>query len=231
MQTLLILLAENTNSPFEEIQQITGYVVFFVALVFIELLIYLIFNRKPRIDQAIVRTGFGGAKVVVDSGIFVIPLIHTAKIVYLCQQTIMLEFKNETRLIWANHEEFEGSVFITVQIPPENSTMIINAARSFLKTSTPDDLLHVIEPAFRAAIRENFRTFRMETFDFEPNIVEVKLTRTLDIIAFSFGLKVRAVYIHRGQEPGDTTKTHIEKFLMKTDSNIIDPRESSNDQN
>ena len=220
-----LIIVANTTQQTDAMPQLDGYIIFIVTLfsvLILELLLYLLFNRKTRIDQAIVRTGLGGVKVVVDNGTFIIPLFHSYKVIYLCQQTVMLSFKGETKLLWANHDDFEGSIFITLQIPPENSTMIVNAARNFVNTETPDDILMVIEPAFRAAIRENFRNYRSETFDFEPNIVEVRLTRSLEIVAFAFGLKVRAIYIHKGDSPGASTKLHIEKYLMKSNSEIIE---------
>lgn len=135
----------------------------------------------------------------------------------------MLKFCNETKLYWSNHEQFEGSVFITVQIPPENSTMIINAARNFIKTETPDDILKVIEPAFRASIREIFRTYRMETFDFEPSTIEVRLSRSLEMVTFAFGLKVRAVFVHKGEKLGESTQLHIENFLQDKKPDTAEP--------
>ena len=174
------------------------------------------------------RTGAGGVKVTVDSGLLVLPLLHALKTVYLCQHTIMLRFINETKLYWSNHEQFEGSIFITVQIPPENSSMIINAARSFYKTETPDDILTVIEPAFRASIREYFRMYRMETFDFEPNTIEVRLSRSLEMVSFAFGLKVRAVFIHKGEKMSDSSQLHIENLLRNTSLQNDEPKDLNN---
>ncbi len=231
MISILLLSSEGVKIPFDTIPQFSGFFLVigtFIAVLILELIIYLLLYKKTRIDQAFVRTGAGGIKVTVDSGLLVLPLFHALKTVYLCQHTIMLRFINETKLYWSNHEQFEGSIFITIQIPPENSSMIINAARSFYKTETPDDILMVIEPALRASIREYFRMYRMETFDFEPNTIEVRLSRSLEMVSFAFGLKVRSVYIHKGEKISDSSQLHIENLLQNTKLQGIDPPKKDN---
>ena len=227
----ILLNASGTKIPFDGIPQFSGLSLVigtFLGVLALELVIYLMLYKKTRIDQAFVRTGAGGVKVTVDSGLLVLPLFHSLKTVYLCQHTIMLKFSNETKLYWSNHEQFEGTIFITVQIPPENSSMIINAARNFIKTETPDDILMVIEPAFRASIREYFRSYRMETFDFEPSTIEVRLSRSLEMVTFAFGLKVRAVYIHKGEKLSDSSQLHIENFLQDKKQHSTEPPATNN---
>ncbi|MCD4656534.1 MAG: hypothetical protein K8S87_03210 [Planctomycetes bacterium] len=227
----ILLDTAGANIPFDGIPQFSGLSLVigtFFGVLFLELMIYLILYKKTRIDQAFVRTGAGGVKVTVDSGLLVLPLFHALKTVYLCQHSIMLKFTNETKLYWSNHEQFEGSIFITIQIPPENTTMIINAARNFIKTETPNDILMVIEPAFRASIREYFRTYRMETFDFEPSTIEVRLSRSLEMVTFAFGLKVRAVYIHKGEKLSDSSQLHIENLMQNKNLDNSEPPTTEN---
>lgn len=168
----------------------------FAVFLFLEILFYIFLYRKPRIDEALVRTGIGGIKIIVGHGMLVMPFLHKIKSVSLNEYSIAFDFKGDEKLHWSNHETFEGQILINVQVPPENSTMVVTAARIFKDNHFPEQVFEVIEPSFRAAIREQFRTYRIDTFEFEPSTIEVRLNRSLDLIAFAFGLKMRAVYVH-----------------------------------
>lgn len=187
-----------------QIEPTTLVLLTFAGVLLFEILIYIILFKKPRIDEAIVRTGAGGIKTAVHNGIIILPFFHKYKVVCMCQHTLLFDFTKETKLFWTNSEEFEGKIYLTLQIPLENPTMIISAARNLQNTSDPSEILKIIEPAFRASIREQFRTFRHDTFDFEPSMVEVRLSRSLDLVAFAFGLKIRAVYIHSSETKADS---------------------------
>ena len=191
------LLADNGKVPLDlpKVNTLSIVLLTFAFILLFEIIVYIFLYRKSRIDEALVRTGIGGVKVSVGHGILVIPFLHKIKSVNLNEHTLCFEFKNDQGLVWFNREIFNGKILTTVQVPPENITMIIAAARSFKNTDNPEEIYNTVEPAFRAAIREHFRTYRVETFDAEPSTIEVRLNRSLDIVAFTFGLKMRAVYI------------------------------------
>jgi len=102
-----------------------GFVIFVTALITIFTKLY----RKTTADEAFVRTGMGKAKVVLDGGSLVVPVIHRLLRVSLTTMRLDVVRMGEEALITGDNlrVDIKAEFFIKVQPVMED---ILNAARS-----------------------------------------------------------------------------------------------------
>ena len=92
------------------------------------------YYRRTSADQAFVRTGRGGSKVVLDGGDFVFPFLHSVREINLKTMKLGVNPKGQNALI--THDNLRANVlaqfYIRVQADEEH---ILNAARSLGENS------------------------------------------------------------------------------------------------
>lgn len=107
---------------------------------------------RSRANEAFVRTGAGGARVIKDGGALVIPVLH--EIIRISLETLRLEVErqNEDALITSDHLRVDIGAEFYVRVEPDN-TNILQASRSLgdkmrneelLKKSVEDKLISAL---------------------------------------------------------------------------------------
>lgn len=128
-----------------------------IALVVIIIMLCVVLARlykKSQPDLAFVRTGTGGAKVVMNSGAFVIPFLH--KMTYVNLQTMRLPVlrRGKDAMITGDRlrADVEAEFYIRVQA---NKETILTAARSLGSTGevSEDSVLELVAPKLVSALR------------------------------------------------------------------------------
>jgi uncharacterized membrane protein YqiK len=118
--------------------------------------------RRSSKEVAFVRTGFGGQKVVMNGGAFVLPIIH--EVIPVNMNTLRLEVQRgrERALITKNRMRVDvvAEFYLRVQSSPES---IANAAQTLgQRTMQPDALRELIEGKFVDALRSVAAEMSME---------------------------------------------------------------------
>jgi uncharacterized membrane protein YqiK len=104
--------------------------------------------RHSSKDQAFVRTGSGGEKVVMGGGALVIPIIHDMTMVNMNAMPIEIRRAGETSLITKNKLRVDANAEFTVRVIPTEENVSL-AARTFGgQTGSPERVKEVVQSRF-----------------------------------------------------------------------------------
>lgn len=122
-------------------------------------------HKKVNQGQAIVRTGFGGAKVALDSGIFIIPIMHQHEVIDISMKKINLQLLSEDMLAIVKGEKIDLNVTFYIRIN-KDPKMVVEVAQTFgCKPTFQQDfveqlftprLMEAMQVVSQKAIQENF---------------------------------------------------------------------------
>jgi uncharacterized membrane protein YqiK len=127
-------------------------VVAIVALLAIGLIIARLYTRATK-EQAFVRTGFGGEKVIRDGGAIVLPVFHEITLVNM--QTLRLEVRREKNdaLITGDRMRVDVLAEFFVRVKPDAESIARAAQTLGERTMKPAELKSLIEGKFVDALR------------------------------------------------------------------------------
>ena len=104
--------------------------------------------RHSSKDQAFVRTGSGGEKVVMGGGALVIPIIHDITLVNMNVIPIEIKRAGETSLITKNKMRIDAIAEFSVRVIPTEENVSL-AARTFGgQTGSPERVTEVVQSRF-----------------------------------------------------------------------------------
>ncbi len=147
-----------------------------LAVVFILLVTGVIFARLYRrasAEQAFVRTGLGGQKVVMSGGAIVMPIFH--EIIPINMNTLKLEVSRSTvdSLITKDRMRVDVVVAFFVRVKPSIEGIATAAQTLGQRTLSPEDLRVLIEDKFVDALRATASQMTMhELQDTRENFVQ-----------------------------------------------------------
>lgn len=123
-----------------------------VALLAIGLIVARLYTRATK-EQAFVRTGFGGEKVIRDGGAIVLPVFHEITLVNM--QTLRLEVRREKNdaLITGDRMRVDVQAEFFVRVKPDADSIARAAQTLGERTMKPIELKSLIEGKFVDALR------------------------------------------------------------------------------
>jgi len=169
--------------------------------------------RKTTANEAFVRTGMGKARVVLDGGAFVVPIIH--KLVSVSLETMRLDVvrRGEEALITGDNLRVDIAAEFYIKVQPEIND-ILNAARSLGEKSTSEaNIRELVMDKLISALRTVAAT---------KTLVELHTKRD------EFAAAVQAIVTQDLQENGLTLESVTISALDQTkvdflkDDNIFD---------
>jgi uncharacterized membrane protein YqiK len=117
--------------------------------------------QKTSANRAMVRTGTGGAKVVVDGGRFVIPFLHEMRWINLESMRLVVTRFGKDALIALDRFRVDVEVEFYIRVEPLEE-QVLRAARSLGdKSLTPDNVKSLVEAKLVGALRSVAATKRM----------------------------------------------------------------------
>jgi len=169
--------------------------------------------RKTTANEAFVRTGMGKAKVVLDGGAFVVPIIHRVVPVSLETMRLDVERKGEDALITGDNLRVDIAAEFYIKVQPEADD-ILNAARSLGEKS-------VSEESIRELVMEKLVS-SLRTVAATKPLIELHMKRD------EFASAVQSIVTQDLQENGLTLETVTISSLDQTpldflkDDNVFD---------
>src|SRR5262245_55308463 len=133
-----------------------------VVLIFgIGLMLARLYTRSTR-DQAYVRTGLGGQKVVLDGGSLVLPIFHSIARVNL--KTLRLEVRRGEgeALITKDRMRVDIGAEFYVRVKPDASSIALAAQTLGDRTNDADELRQLIEAKFVDGLRSVAATMPLD---------------------------------------------------------------------
>ncbi|MBI4512408.1 MAG: hypothetical protein HY698_22440 [Deltaproteobacteria bacterium] len=147
-------------------------IVFFIISVGI---VWSKFYQRAGADEAIVRTGSGGEKVIIGGGITVVPVIHQAMRVSLKSVPLMVTREGKNALVTADKIKANVTTELYVKVEPTTED-VLSAARSFgarnLEANAVRDLVEgKLTDALRAvAANQRFQELHANRKEFAEHV-------------------------------------------------------------
>src|SRR6476619_1451662 len=133
-----------------------------VAVVFVLGLLFARLYRRSTRDEAYVRTGLGGQKVVLDGGSLVLPVFHSTAAVNL--KTLRLEVTRggPDSLITKDRMRVDIGAEFYVRVKPDASSIALAAQTVGSRTNNAGELRELIEAKFVDGLRSVAATMNLE---------------------------------------------------------------------
>ncbi|EHC4632170.1 flotillin family protein [Escherichia coli] len=144
-----------------------------VCILFIIGIIFARLYRGASAEQAFVRTGLGGQKVVMSGGAIVMPIFH--EIIPINMNTLKLEVSRSTidSLITKDRMRVDVVVAFFVRVKPSVEGIATAAQTLGQRTLSPEDLRMLVEDKFVDALRATAAQMTMhELQDTRENFVQ-----------------------------------------------------------
>ncbi|MEM1373669.1 MAG: flotillin domain-containing protein [Pseudomonadota bacterium] len=123
-----------------------------IAIIIAVWLLNWLYFRTTK-ERAFVRTGMGGEKVVINSGAFVIPVIHEITPVNLSLARLSVAAAKEEALITADRMRVDVDAEFFVRVEPTDTAVSSAAATLGRMTTSADELSAFFAGEFLAALR------------------------------------------------------------------------------
>ena len=133
-----------------------GALTWIIALVVAAIIVIWLLNwlyLRGASDKAYVRTGFGGRKVTLDGGMFILPILHQVVSVSLGLSKVVLKVEQEGGLITADQMRVDVEAEVFLRVSPDAKAVSLAASTLGGLTNRPEDLAGFYESEFLGALR------------------------------------------------------------------------------
>ena len=140
---------------------VSSVIVAIIAIVILWILFWWLYRRSTK-EIALVRTGFGGEKVVLNGGAFVIPVLH--EVTEVNMNTLRLEVvRNEgNALIAKDRMRIDVTAEFYVRVKSEKEAIAVAARALGTRTMRPESLHELLEGRFVDVLRSVAAEMTME---------------------------------------------------------------------
>lgn len=157
-------------------------VLILVAIAGIGFVIARLYQRTSR-DQAFVRTGLGGKKVILDGGAVILPVFHSVARINLNTMRLEVRRTDKDSLITADRLRADITAEFYVRVKPTEDSVSLAAQALGDRTNEANDLRVLIEAKFVGALRAV--AARMSLFELQEQradfVKEVKNAVSADL--------------------------------------------------
>jgi flotillin len=167
-----------------------------IAIIGIGVVVGILYKRSTR-DQAYVRTGLGGKKVVLDGGSVVLPVFHSMAWVNL--NTLRLEVRRGEgdALITRDRMRVDIGAEFYVRVRPEADSIALAAQTLGDRTNNADALRQLIEAKFVDALRSVAATMSLNDLQEKRTEFVKAVQETVAADLTSNGLELESVSLTR----------------------------------
>jgi len=158
-----------------------------VALIVIGIILTRLYRRATK-DVALIRTGFGGEKVVLNGGIMVIPVLHELMQVRLSTVKLEVSRLNKDALITLDKLRVDVVGLFHIKVKPDAQSIAAAAQTLGDSVNNPDAVKSLLDGKLVSALRSVAATMTMEHLhanraDFIQKVQEALMT-DLDMNGF-----------------------------------------------
>lgn len=158
-----------------------------IVLVVIGIILTRLYRRATK-DVALIRTGFGGEKVVLNGGIMVIPVLHELMQVRLTTVKLEVSRLNKDALITLDKLRVDVVGLFHIKVKPDAQSIAAAAQTLGEAVNSPDAVKALLDGKLVSALRSVAATMTMEHLhanraDFIQKVQEA-LTTDLDMNGF-----------------------------------------------
>lgn len=185
---------------------IWAYALGIVLLVLVLGIMFVRLYTRTTKEKAFIRTGLGGAKVILDGGSIVLPMVHDITEVNLNTLKLVVIRKEEQALITSDKLKVDVMVEFFVRVKRDQDSISRAAATLGTRTLRPDDLKVLIEGKLVDAIRSVASQTTMESLHVERKDFVQQVSNTVAEDLDTNGLELESVSLT------SLDQTHIKFF-------------------
>ncbi len=153
--------------------------------------------KRPRSDEALVRTGGGGAKVRITGGMWINRIFHEVRPVSLNSVRIEVSRKGRDALITRDFNRADIEAVFYVRIEPVEE-QILRAARSLGERAlTPETIREFVRPKAEGALRAVVAEMKIEDLVKRRDEFTEAVLKAIRDDLFENGLSLESVVITR----------------------------------
>jgi uncharacterized membrane protein YqiK len=155
-------------------------------------LLHWLYRRSSK-ETSFVRTGFGGQKVVMNGGAFVLPIIH--EVIPVNMNTLRLEVRRGRESAIITHDRMRVDVVAEFYVRVQESAAAIASAAQTLgqRTMHPEALSELIEGKFVDALRSVAAEMTMEELHEKRGLYMHRIGETVSEDLLKNGLELESV--------------------------------------
>jgi uncharacterized membrane protein YqiK len=166
-------------------------------MLYIVLLAFSLFYIRPKSEQAFIRTGVGGEKVIFQSGLLVLPGLHRLTEVSLLTHKFDFPLEKEGSLLLADHFKTDVTVSFLLRVAPTSRAIAIASRTLGEKTFNGDILKKVFDSVLESAIRKTLIKYTMEELHKLRDDIEHELFLLAESAFCKNGLEVVLVSVSK----------------------------------
>lgn len=171
------------------------------AISIIGLLLTKMYRRAPK-DAALVRTGFGGEKVIMNGGTIVVPILHELMEVSLKTVKLKVERRGQDSLITLDKFRVDVEGLFHIRVAPNQEAVAAAAQTLGANINSADAIRDLLEGKIVSALRSTAATMKMEDIHVKRQefTQEVQQALTTDLAKNGFELETVSL-THFDQTP------------------------------
>lgn len=178
-----------------ELGSILWYGGILATIIILFVAFFIAFFKRATKEIAIIRTGFGGEKIIMDNGGFVVPLLHDALIINL--NIIKLEITREKgeAFITKNRLRVDITADFSIRVIPDPKAISLAGQTLGKKTQNPDELKSQLEASCVEALREAAAKMTLESLHDDNDQINKIVEEAIGVDLQRFGLQLESVAI------------------------------------
>lgn len=173
--------------------------VFFIAIILLAVVI-AVFNRfyhKGSREKALIRTGAGGQKIVMDGGCLVLPFLHQVELVDMRTAYMEVVLEKNNSILTEDRMRVDLGVAFHVRVIPTSEGIATAAQTVGVRSLNPERLIEFLKGRFIDALQSVVATHTMDDLHENRSQFVAKTTGLLKPSLEESGLKLESVSLVR----------------------------------
>ncbi|MCK5917277.1 MAG: band 7 protein [Cocleimonas sp.] len=164
-----------------------------VTILLIAGALFLLFFERATKEISIIRTGFGGEKIIMDNGGFVFPVLHDKLIINMNVVKFVVQREEKEAFITSNKLRVDITAEFMLRVIPEPDSISLAGQTLGEKTMNIKDLQEQFDASCAEALREACAKMDIQGLHDDNDKVNDIVEEALGIDLKRFGLQLEAV--------------------------------------
>jgi len=174
--------------------------VIFLAAIILAVAVIAVFNRfyhKGSREKALIRTGAGGQKIVMDGGCLVLPFLHQVELVDMRTAYMEVVLEKDNSVLTEDRMRVDLSVAFHVRVIPTIEGIATAAQTVGVRSLNPERLIDFLKGRFIDALQSVIAVHKMDDLHENRAAFVAKATTILKQSLEESGLKLESVSLMR----------------------------------
>ena len=164
-----------------------------IVMLLIAAALFLLFFERATKEISIIRTGFGGEKIIMDNGGFIFPVLHDKLIINMNVVKLVVEREQKEAFITKNKLRVDITAEFTLRVIPEPESISLAGQTLGEKTQHLDQLQEQFDASCAEALREATAKMDIQGLHDDNDQVNDIVEEALGVDLKRFGLQLEAV--------------------------------------